>query len=332
MRCPTLKELPPPPPGKTGWPWSEESHQLPDKMPDGSPWPKISIVTPSLNQCQFIEETIRSVLLQGYPDLEYIIIDGGSSDNSVDTIKKYENWLAYWVSEQDRGQAHAINKGIEQCSGPIFAWINSDDFYNMDVFVRVANLMYQNGITRRKFIYGNCVEIDKQSNPVRLMKGGPTNRKMIIRFWRGNAIPQPSVFMHKKLIEHDLLNENLQFVMDWELWARLSDKTSLHYFPIDFAYFRFYDHSKSGTDWICFIEEQRQVLRKYFFEKKINIKIFLEYLKWEIRFVYHQKIRNILKICLLKAAGERTYRIIKKLKTKYFPHLSKSSLKSLSGE
>ena len=93
MHCPTLNELPPSPPDKTGWPWTEESQQLTDVVSNDNPWPKISIVTPSYNQGQFIEETIRSILLQGYPSLEYIIIDGGSTNNSVEIIKKYERLL-----------------------------------------------------------------------------------------------------------------------------------------------------------------------------------------------------------------------------------------------
>lgn len=142
MRCPTLNDLPPPPPGKTGWPWTEESPQLPDRMPDGSPWPRISIVTPSYNQGQFIEETIRSVLLQGYPDLGYIVIDGGSTDDSVEIIRKYEPWLAYWVSETDRGQSHALNKGFILAKGDVCAYINSDDVYCKDVFAYVAGAFF----------------------------------------------------------------------------------------------------------------------------------------------------------------------------------------------
>lgn len=110
MRCPTLSELPPPPPGKTGWPWTEESPQLPATMPDGNQWPRVSITTPSYNQGRIIEESIRSVLLQGYPDLEYLVIDGGSTDNSVEVIRKYKRWIAYWVSEPDRGRSRAIKK------------------------------------------------------------------------------------------------------------------------------------------------------------------------------------------------------------------------------
>ena len=137
MRCPTLAELPPPA-GKTGWPWAEESRQLPDTIQNETPWPKVSIVTPSYNQGRFLEESIRSVLLQGYPDLEYIIIDGGSSDESVEIIKKYERWLAYWVSEPDRGQSHAINKGLERSTGQFFNWHNADDMLTPNSIATMA--------------------------------------------------------------------------------------------------------------------------------------------------------------------------------------------------
>src|SRR5262245_55405548 len=112
MSSPTVADLSPPPPGKTGWPWTVGTPSLPPVALDGTAWPRVSIVTPSYNQGQFIEETIRSVLLQGYPNLDYIVIDGGSSDQSVEVIKKYESRLAYWVSERDKGQSHAINKGL----------------------------------------------------------------------------------------------------------------------------------------------------------------------------------------------------------------------------
>lgn len=113
----SLRDLPPPPPGKTGWPWTEESEPLAAQMPDGRPWPRITVVTPSFNQGQFLEATIRSVLLQRYPELEYFVLDGGSTDGSVDTIRRYAPWLSHWVSEPDGGQSAAINRGLERGSG-----------------------------------------------------------------------------------------------------------------------------------------------------------------------------------------------------------------------
>jgi len=107
-------------------------------------WPRLTIVTPSFNQSEFIEETIVSVLDQDYPDLEYIIVDGGSTDRSVELIEKYERWLTYWVSEPDRGQAHAINKGFERATGQIAAYINSDDAYLPGAFATVAQTFARN--------------------------------------------------------------------------------------------------------------------------------------------------------------------------------------------
>src|SRR5438552_11628422 len=128
MKCPTLRELPPPPSGKTGWPWTEESVPSPngDEPAGGAPT-RVSIITPSFNQGRFIEETIRSILLQGYPNLEYFVFDGGSTDNSVEIIKKYSPWIDFWVSEPDRGQSAAINRGLRMGSGSHATWINSDD-------------------------------------------------------------------------------------------------------------------------------------------------------------------------------------------------------------
>jgi len=120
-----VEKLPPAAPGRTGWPWTEETD--PAIYAGREDWPRISIVTPSFNQAQYLEETIRSVLLQNYPNLQYLVMDGGSTDGSVEIIKKYSPWIDHWVSEKDRGQSHAINKGLERCDGEWFNWINSDD-------------------------------------------------------------------------------------------------------------------------------------------------------------------------------------------------------------
>src|SRR5262249_28017307 len=107
-----LSDLPRPLRDKTGWPWTVESAPAAERLPNGAAWPKISIVTPSYNQGQFIEETIRSVLLQRYPNLEYIVTDGGSKDNTLDILRKYEHFIDFWTSTPDKGQADAINKGF----------------------------------------------------------------------------------------------------------------------------------------------------------------------------------------------------------------------------
>lgn len=137
-RCPSLAELPPPPPGRTGWPWTVETvRKNPPAIADGD-WPLLTIVTPSYNQVDYLEETIRSVLLQGYPNLEYLVMDGGSTDGSVAIIEKYAPWLSHWQSQRDGGQAAAIADGFARGRGAIMSWINSDDRFLPGAFLRAG--------------------------------------------------------------------------------------------------------------------------------------------------------------------------------------------------
>lgn len=214
MRCPTLSELPPPPLGKTGWPWTEQTPPLPDLMPDGAEWPRISIVTPSYNQGEFIEETIRSVLLQGYPNLEYIIIDGGSTDNSVDVIKKYSSRLTYWVSERDEGQSDALNKGFNICSGEIGAYLNSDDIFMQSAISKVA-LYYSKARGFKwlasKVIAGESVETGMCWKP----KKATFPRFVVAQtfgqagvFWKTNVRPRPYFDINKQFgMDHNFFVE-----------------------------------------------------------------------------------------------------------------------------
>ena len=192
MRCPTLAELPPPPPGKTGWPWTGESPQLPHTMPDGTPWPRVSIVTPSYNQGQYIEETIRSVLLQGYPDLEYFVIDGGSTDASVDVIRKYEPWLAYWVSEIDKGQSAAINKGFIKATGFVFGWLNSDDVYLPETLRFIGD--YWHSRPETNFVVGDVMLIDEENDVIGVMNGHVLPNGEFDPTLVSTCIPQPATF------------------------------------------------------------------------------------------------------------------------------------------
>jgi glycosyltransferase involved in cell wall biosynthesis len=234
---------------KTGWPWAEEIPSLPPRMPDGSPWPRISIVTPSYNQGQFIEETIRSVLLQCYPNLEYIIIDGGSTDASVEIIKKYEPWLAYWISEPDHGQSHAINKGISKATGDYFAWINSDDIYKPGTLskVAIAAKNYPSGIV----LYSDCEIIDEKSHPIFLQKGEPFNpEELLLVNGDHHAIAQPtSFFLTSAVKQINGVDESLHMIMDIDIFLRLSS----HFGAGEFHYF--------SEVWACF---RRQSLQKTF--------------------------------------------------------------------
>ncbi|MCL4553031.1 MAG: glycosyltransferase [Candidatus Marsarchaeota archaeon] len=261
MRCPSLTELPPPPPGRTGWPWTEESEQLPDAMLDGTSWPRVSIVTPSYNQAQFIEETIRSVLLQGYPDLEYIIIDGGSTDGSVDIIRRYEPWLAYWVSEKDRGQSEAINKGFARATGEIVAWLNSDDVYMPGGISQAVVALCSH--PEASLAHGDVQIMDEVGQVTRLaVTHGDAWH--LVNWLSGKGLAQQATFWRRSLFgEIGLLRPDLRFIMDYEFFLRASEHHVFLHLPAVLARFRIHGQSKTSTLQRICLEEHMSVAREY---------------------------------------------------------------------
>lgn len=186
--------------------------------------PRISIITPSYNQGHFIEETIRSVLLQGYPNLEYIIIDGGSTDHTVEIIKKYESQIAYWVSEPDQGQTHAINKGLTRATGEILAYLNSDDYYLPGTLLKVAE--YFQKFPQTALLHGRCRYVNEQGEKIGEQFGNIYQLEEILDlwgvWWNQRQFVQPEVFWSRQITEQiGCFNEALFFVMDYEYWLRI---------------------------------------------------------------------------------------------------------------
>ena len=182
-------------------------------------WPKITIVTPSYNQGEFLEETIRSVINQNYPNLEYIIIDGGSTDNSVDIIKKYEKRIHYWVSEKDFGQSHAINKGFAMATGVVLNWINSDDLLCENALSTIAEA-YLKSENNRVIIIGNGYDIDQESKIVSKRNVEKDENSTLSLKIKGKPIQQSIFFSRSVLFESGGINPLLKFPMDIELYYK----------------------------------------------------------------------------------------------------------------
>lgn len=242
---------------KSGWPWTRESIFV-----EASSYPRITIVTPSYNQGQFIEETIRSVLLQNYPNLEYIIIDGGSTDNSVSIIKKYEPWLTYWVSEPDRGQSHAINKGLERATGELSAYLNSDDVLVESTLFAIA-ATYLNSDS--DVFYGHAYITNARSKIRSISTAQPFSLEHYK--YELHQINQPGSFWrHKAWQEIGAFNEENKTCMDGEFFLNLFHR-EYKFCRLDFpvSYFRIHMNSITGSDRSKLVYEQdhRRLLKTY---------------------------------------------------------------------
>lgn len=220
--APTLEDLPPSPDSKAGWPWTEQSEALASQRVNSSKHPYISIVTPSYNQGSFIEATIRSVLLQGYPNLEYIVIDGGSSDETVAILKRYSPWLSYWISEPDRGQAHAINKGFSRAKGEIFGWLNSDDIFMENALFKVAEEFQKKNFS---VLVGNGQKVLEDGKVAYSPAVPELNFKAFLNWMDYSHFMQPSCFFTREAWLHSgPLREDLHYCMDLDLWLKISQK------------------------------------------------------------------------------------------------------------
>ena len=205
--------------------------------------PKISVVTPSYNQAEFLERTISSVLNQGYPNLEYIIIDGGSTDGSVDIIKKYEEHLTYWVSEPDNGQTHALNKGFRRCTGDLVGWQNSDDYYLPGAFKAVVDA-YQ--MVEADVYFGHRWNVDKNGNMLREVRFTPFSK--FTHIYESCAAANQSAFWRRELFAKcGYLDEKLQYAMDFEWFLRLAEFGARYYLiPKPLGCIRVHEEAKSG--------------------------------------------------------------------------------------
>lgn len=202
---------------------------------------KISVVTPSFNQDAYLEATLRSLLSQNYPDLELIVIDGGSTDQSVEIIRRYAPFLSHWESEKDRGQSHALNKGFAHVHGDIWTWLNSDDLLEAGVLQRVAGVFAQD--PEAGVVYGDCVYVGEDGETIiETFPGEPYSR---LRHLAHRFIAQPSCFFRTTMAP-PAVREDLHYCMDYDLWLKLAARgVKFHYVPEVFSRYRLHEESKS---------------------------------------------------------------------------------------
>ena len=205
--------------------------------------PLVTIVTPSYNQGHFLEATLRSVLEQDYPNIEYLVVDGASTDNSVEIIRKYADKITWWVSEKDSGQSDAVNKGLHRAHGEIVGWLNSDDVY-LPGAVSAAVAAFQSN-PAAPVVYGDALAIDADGKTFNVMHNRQYSLVDLLAF---NIICQPAAFMRRSVLEQvDYLNPVYHLLMDHLLWINMARVGTLVHLPQTWAAARYHDRAKNRT-------------------------------------------------------------------------------------
>jgi glycosyltransferase involved in cell wall biosynthesis len=245
---------------RKSWPWCNED----EVYPRLENWPRITIITPSFNQGQYLEETILSVIHQGYPNLEYMVIDGGSKDQSVDIVRRYQSKINYWVSEPDRGQSHAINKGFNRCTGEIVGWINSDDLLLPGALKKLA-VEYKT--SPNAILLGDVINFISGENSSKLIQQKKVSFKNLVVLDKGMVWQQPGTFVPVQYLHSEgLLDETLRYVFDRDWMCRLLKKYDIVYLHKPVAMFRLHPLSKTVGEKYLWLPEQELISKRYWDE------------------------------------------------------------------
>lgn len=254
-----------------------------------SEFPKLTVITPSYNQADFLERTILSVLNQNYPNLEYIIVDGGSTDKSVDVIRKYEKYISWWVSEKDRGQVHAINKALEKATGEYISFQNSDDVYFPDTFRLFGEAARKNA---DDILYGDLYMITTDDEVTEILK--TTSYNLNCQILEGMQIHNQSLFFRRSLVEkYGLFDESYRFAFDYEFITRYTAEKTTTIRKVEglAGALRVHADAKSSTIASVGKEEHLRVQKMYLTENASAPLNKIRYLSCRIRKVAYFALR-----------------------------------------
>lgn len=281
---------------------------------------KITVITPSYNQAQYLEQTILSVIGQEYPNLEYIIMDGGSTDNSVDIIKKHEHHLTYWQSQKDNGQGAAINAGFAMATGDILCWLNSDDMFMPGALLKIAKLF--SNINKPTILFGNCLHFNEHNSRTRGSDVVKSHKELKLELC--DYIIQPSTFWNRSAWEQTgKINELFHYTFDWE-WFIRAKKLGVTFSPINdyLSLYRIHEAHKSGSGGDKRNLELAEIYRMYSGEKLkkafIRFKKYDKY-NWIHNLIYvanlydYKFLQRIIKLLLLPSISLEEFRNITRM-------------------